>query len=437
MRGSLLLTSAAPTRRMPSTRSSWTASSTSACGSWPARGSATPTSARASSTEAQAAFAKLGDGRRRRLGAFYKDRALYHQARIAELQGNPAEATRTLSRGAGQEPHHLAARRDHESPRRARAEVTRRTRSRLVALASAAALAAAGCAGRDRAPPRRRRGARRTRAGVLQIAWRTTLHEHGLFEPAPEECASGVLARRAAGDRLARRQRRRRRARTRATSTGSTPVVGRHRQRGPLRCGARPGLRRRRRRQLLRRRPQGRRHPLDLPRQGRHRARRPRSAPTWSTSATRRRPRGRARGRHRQMALAVRARDARGVHHPRLRGPAPARPRSCWPASPTATSSRWQRPRGEVLWARSLAAASDQFVDVDSTPGADRRRRLRVLLLGRALRARPARRRRALAPRHRGRRRRHRRAATASTSRRRARGCTPPIPTGTSSGARG
>ena len=32
------------------------------------------------------------------------------------------------------------------------------------------------------------------RAGILQIAWRTTLHEHGLFEPAPEECASGVLA---------------------------------------------------------------------------------------------------------------------------------------------------------------------------------------------------------------------------------------------------
>jgi hypothetical protein len=32
------------------------------------------------------------------------------------------------------------------------------------------------------------------RAGILQIAWRTTLHQHGLFEPSPEECASGVLA---------------------------------------------------------------------------------------------------------------------------------------------------------------------------------------------------------------------------------------------------
>ncbi len=31
-------------------------------------------------------------------------------------------------------------------------------------------------------------------AGVLQMVWRTTLHEHGLFEPAPEECATGALA---------------------------------------------------------------------------------------------------------------------------------------------------------------------------------------------------------------------------------------------------
>ncbi|HEX3902032.1 MAG TPA: PQQ-binding-like beta-propeller repeat protein [Polyangia bacterium] len=31
-------------------------------------------------------------------------------------------------------------------------------------------------------------------AGVLQMVWRTTLHEHGLFEPEPEECATGALA---------------------------------------------------------------------------------------------------------------------------------------------------------------------------------------------------------------------------------------------------
>jgi outer membrane protein assembly factor BamB len=29
--------------------------------------------------------------------------------------------------------------------------------------------------------------------GVLHLVWRTTLHEHGLFEPAPEECATGAL----------------------------------------------------------------------------------------------------------------------------------------------------------------------------------------------------------------------------------------------------
>jgi outer membrane protein assembly factor BamB len=32
------------------------------------------------------------------------------------------------------------------------------------------------------------------RAGVLQIRWRTQLHEHGLFEASPQECATGVLA---------------------------------------------------------------------------------------------------------------------------------------------------------------------------------------------------------------------------------------------------
>jgi tetratricopeptide (TPR) repeat protein len=44
-------------------------------------------------TEAQATFAKLGTDATG-LGAFYKDRARYHDARLAEMQGNPAEATR-------------------------------------------------------------------------------------------------------------------------------------------------------------------------------------------------------------------------------------------------------------------------------------------------------------------------------------------------------
>jgi tetratricopeptide (TPR) repeat protein len=43
--------------------------------------------------EAQSTFAKLGTDATS-LGDFYKDRARYHEARLAELQGNPAEATR-------------------------------------------------------------------------------------------------------------------------------------------------------------------------------------------------------------------------------------------------------------------------------------------------------------------------------------------------------
>jgi tetratricopeptide (TPR) repeat protein len=43
--------------------------------------------------EAQTTFAKLGDDAGG-MDGFYKDRALYHQARIAELRSNPADATR-------------------------------------------------------------------------------------------------------------------------------------------------------------------------------------------------------------------------------------------------------------------------------------------------------------------------------------------------------
>jgi tetratricopeptide (TPR) repeat protein len=40
--------------------------------------------------EAQTVFTKLAEDS----GGFYKDRALYHEARLAELRGNPADATR-------------------------------------------------------------------------------------------------------------------------------------------------------------------------------------------------------------------------------------------------------------------------------------------------------------------------------------------------------
>jgi hypothetical protein len=43
--------------------------------------------------EAQAAFAKLGDDASG-MDGFYKDRAMFHQARIAELKSNPADAKR-------------------------------------------------------------------------------------------------------------------------------------------------------------------------------------------------------------------------------------------------------------------------------------------------------------------------------------------------------
>lgn len=43
--------------------------------------------------EAQGAFAKLGTDATT-LGDFYKDRARYHEGRLAELQGNPGEAAR-------------------------------------------------------------------------------------------------------------------------------------------------------------------------------------------------------------------------------------------------------------------------------------------------------------------------------------------------------
>jgi tetratricopeptide (TPR) repeat protein len=45
-------------------------------------------------SEAQGVFAKLGDDAGGSSGVFYRDRALYHQARLAELGGNRTEASR-------------------------------------------------------------------------------------------------------------------------------------------------------------------------------------------------------------------------------------------------------------------------------------------------------------------------------------------------------
>jgi outer membrane protein assembly factor BamB len=63
-------------------------------------------------------------------------------------------------------------------------------RSALLLALAAVALGCAGTTARrldaDATPPHP--------AGALRILWRTNLHDHALFEPAPEECASGVLA---------------------------------------------------------------------------------------------------------------------------------------------------------------------------------------------------------------------------------------------------
>jgi outer membrane protein assembly factor BamB len=60
----------------------------------------------------------------------------------------------------------------------------------LSTLAFAAGVAACAAPGRMRDPADQHAHP----AGLLQVRWRVTLHEHGLFEPAPEECATGVLA---------------------------------------------------------------------------------------------------------------------------------------------------------------------------------------------------------------------------------------------------
>ena len=72
---------------------------------------------------------------------------------------------------------------------RARAALSRATLP-LVGLAAAAGLAACATPSRARDPADQHAHP----AGLLQVRWRVTLHEHGLFEPAPEECATGVLA---------------------------------------------------------------------------------------------------------------------------------------------------------------------------------------------------------------------------------------------------
>ena len=70
--------------------------------------------------------------------------------------------------------------------------MTRRARLRGRAVLALLGAAAAGCATTTRPHDPADKPAHR--AGVLQVRWRVELHGHGLFEAAPEECASGVMA---------------------------------------------------------------------------------------------------------------------------------------------------------------------------------------------------------------------------------------------------
>jgi len=66
------------------------------------------------------------------------------------------------------------------------------TRRRALALSCLGASLTGGCAGLTvRSPDAADEHAHR--AGAVQLRWRTELHQHGLFEPTPEECASGAV----------------------------------------------------------------------------------------------------------------------------------------------------------------------------------------------------------------------------------------------------
>jgi outer membrane protein assembly factor BamB len=66
--------------------------------------------------------------------------------------------------------------------------------ARLLLLGVVPVAACAGVTVREAKPPE----GRVAPAGIVHVRWRTELHAHKLFEPRPEECASGAIA----GDRL-------------------------------------------------------------------------------------------------------------------------------------------------------------------------------------------------------------------------------------------
>src|SRR5581483_2210862 len=104
-------------------------------------------------------------------------------------EGERRRGDQALPGGPGQGTADRASRRGREPAGRARVEVTRR---RALALSCLGASLTGGCAGLTvRSPDAADEHAHR--AGAVQLRWRTELHQHGLFEPTPEECASGAV----------------------------------------------------------------------------------------------------------------------------------------------------------------------------------------------------------------------------------------------------
>ena len=309
--------------------------------SWPGRASATPYERKGKLEEARAVFAKLGaDGN----WPSTRTGPVYHEARPRRAARQPGRRPRGSITRCWKRTRPPRCGRDLESTRGARAEVSRapfpppapspsRGRGR-----GAGRLARRRLRLRHRPPPGRTGGLRPPARDLCRSPGARRCTITALFEPSPEECASAVLAQAAWSS-----------ARARpvvgvAPETGhldwATPVSGGvdsaarfDSARGQVYLGADDGS-------FYAVDPGDRHHPLDLPGQGRDRT--PgggRGRP--GLRRQRRGSRGRARGGHRKVALAVRARHARRLHHPRLRRPAPRRRRRSWPASPTATSSRW------------------------------------------------------------------------------------------------
>ena len=383
--------------------------------------------------EAQATFAKLGDDAAAP-GRLLQGSGPLPRSAARRAARQPGGGRADLSRGAGQEPDHLVARRDLEPPRAARAEVSPASGS--VPSALAIACRRGGVRLRDGAAPGRLGERRAHRAGhpADRVA-----DDAARARPV-RAVARGVRVRRAGrgppGARLARRRRGRRRARHRPPRLGrpACPAASTARRASMPRAARSTWA------------PTTAASTRSIPRPARFAGRtgararssaRPRSAPTWSTSAAppiassrwSRRP---ASGAGSTSATCPRGSRSTATRAPRLRGAQLLVGFADGYFVSLAAAS------GEVMWAKSLAAASDQFVDVDSTPARSPATSTYVVLVfGRALRARPARRQRALAPGNRGRRRRHGGRRAPVLRRARATGCTPRTPTATCCGARG